>query len=116
MEDTHDIDLSTPSTAEAISLASASVLGSTTRRGHPLGTAIGSGSMMAANSEEVALNVMPLVFSVRDDLLNAEGLELLAAEWHLEGAAGSELLPEELVIAGSKASGINTHLCVLYSA
>jgi hypothetical protein len=69
--------------------------------------------MMAANSEEVALNVMPLVFSVRDDLLNAEGFELLAAEWHLEGAAGSELLPEELVIAGSKASGINTHLCVL---
>ncbi len=113
MEDTHDIDLSTPSTAEAISLASASVLGSTTRRGHPIGTAIGSGSMMESNSEEVALNVMPVVFSARDSLLHAEHLELLAAEWYLEGSAGSELLPEELVIAGSSFGGINTHVCVL---
>ncbi|TFF91690.1 hypothetical protein EU545_03250, partial [Candidatus Thorarchaeota archaeon] len=113
MEDTRELDLSTPSTAEAIALASASVLGSTTRRGHPLGTAVGSGSMMEANSEEVALNVMPLVFSVRDDLLRAENLELLASEWHLEGSGGSELLPEELVIAGSKSSDISTHVCVL---
>ncbi len=113
MEDARDIDLSTPSTAEAISLASASVLGSTTRRGHPLGTAVGSGSMMESNSEEVALNVMPIVFSARDSLLQAEDLELLAAEWYLEGSAGSELLPEELVIAGSNFGGISTHVCVL---
>ncbi|MCF2136282.1 MAG: hypothetical protein K9W43_03495 [Candidatus Thorarchaeota archaeon] len=105
---------STPSTIEAIRLASLSVLGLTTRRGYPLGTVAGSGSMMQQNSDEVAMNVAPLTFAVRDALYTSEDLEILSMEWELEHASGIGLVPEQLLIAGGGiAGGVGSHVSVL---
>ena len=95
-------------------MASVSVLGITTRRGFPLGTVAGSGSMMRENSDVVAMNVAPLTFSVRDSLYAAEDLEILSMEWDLEHATGIGLVPEQLLIAGGGiAEGVGSHVCVL---
>ncbi|MFX0053670.1 MAG: hypothetical protein ACFFAX_07415 [Promethearchaeota archaeon] len=103
----------TPSTVEAIRMASASVLGTTTNLGYPLGSAVGSGSMMEENSDVVAMNIAPLVFTIRDALLDAEGLELLSLEWDLERKPGPGVLPEQLVVAGGTSEGIGSHVVIL---
>ncbi|MGY5874888.1 MAG: hypothetical protein RTU30_04005 [Candidatus Thorarchaeota archaeon] len=103
----------TPSTVEAIRMASASILGTTTKQGYPLGSAIGSGSMMEQNSESVAMNVTPLVFSIKESLRESEGLELLSIEWDLDSVPSPEVLPEQLVVAGSSAKGVDAHVSVL---
>lgn len=102
-----------PSTVEAIRMASVSVLGSTTTRGLPVGAAVGLGSMMEENSETVAMNVAPLVFSVRDSLRESEGLELLSVIWDLDRTPSSEILPEQLVVAGSSVGEASSHACML---
>jgi len=103
----------TPSTAEAIRMASASILGTTTRQGYPLGSAIGSGSMMEQNSESVAMNVTPLIFAISEALRDSEGLELLSIEWDLDHVPGPEVLPEQLVVSGGSIGGVNSHVSVL---
>ncbi len=104
----------TPSTIEAIRMASVSVLGLTTRRGHPLGSAVGSGSMMEQNADAVAMGVGPLIFSVRDSLYDAEDLELLSVEWDLEHSARLEMVPEQLLVAGGGLTyGLASHACIL---
>ncbi|MBD3406459.1 MAG: hypothetical protein GF411_10135 [Candidatus Lokiarchaeota archaeon] len=105
--------IQTPSTVEAIRMASASVLGSTTSQGFPLGSAIGSGSMMQQNSDSVALNITPLIFLIRDGVLNSEGLELLSVEWDLDHVPGPDVLPEQLIISGGQSEGVGSHVCVL---
>jgi len=102
-----------PSTIEAIRMASASVLGVSTSRGNPLGSAIGSGSMMEQNSQAVAMNISPLIFTIRDALRKTEGLELLSLEWNLDRAQGSEVLPEQLSIASALSNEVSSHVCVL---
>ena len=52
-------DVLTPSTIEAIRMASASVLGTSTGLGYPIGSAIGTGSMLEQHSETVAMNIAP---------------------------------------------------------
>ncbi len=103
----------TPSTAEAIEMASASILSTTTTRGYPLGSAIGTGSVMARSSDIVAMSVAPLVLSVNDVLHSSEGLELLSIEWDLERAPGSEFLPEQLVVVGNTDVGVSSYACIL---
>jgi hypothetical protein len=103
----------TPSTVEAIRMASASILGTTTSKGYPLGSATGSGSMMEENSESVALSVTPLIFSLRDDILISEGLDMLSLEWDLERPQSQEVLPEHLIIAGGKSGAVASHVCAL---
>ncbi|MFQ5832210.1 MAG: hypothetical protein ACE5H4_05890 [Candidatus Thorarchaeota archaeon] len=103
----------TPSTIEAIRMASASVIGTTTNLGYPLGSAVGTGSMMEENSETVAMNIAPLVFSIRDSLSDAEGLELLSLEWDLVRTPGPGVLPEQLVVAGGISEGVGSHVVVL---
>ncbi|MDF1540525.1 MAG: hypothetical protein P1Q69_16635 [Candidatus Thorarchaeota archaeon] len=105
--------IQTPSTVEAIRMASASILGTTTSRGYPLGSATGSGSMMEENSETVAMNITPLIFSLRDALVSSENLNLLSLEWDLESAPGSEVLPETLIIAGGISGDVASHICAL---
>ena len=102
-----------PSTIEAIKMASASILGVSTSRGNPLGSAIGSGSMMQQNSEAVAMNISSLIFAIRGALRRTEGLELLSLEWNLDRAQGSEVLPEQLSIAGALSNEVSSHVCVL---
>ncbi|MGY5862727.1 MAG: hypothetical protein RTU09_10200, partial [Candidatus Thorarchaeota archaeon] len=102
-----------PSTIEAIRMASASVLGVSTSRGNPLGSAIGSGSMMEQNSEAVSMNISSLIFAIRDALRKTEGLELLSLEWDLDRAQGSEVLPEQLSVAGALSNEVSSHVCVL---
>ncbi len=58
-------DVQTTSTVEAIRMASASVLGTSTGLGYPIGSATGTGSMLEQHSETVAMNIAPLIFSVR---------------------------------------------------
>ena len=106
-------DIQTSSTVEAIRMASASVLGTTTGLGYPIGSAIGSGNVLEEHSSTVAGNVAPLVFSIRDTLISSENLELLSIEWDLERAPGSEVLPEQLVVAGGSEGGTGSHVCVL---
>jgi len=48
-----------PSTVEAIRMASASVIGTTTNLGYPLGSAVGAGSMMEENSDTGVLSCCP---------------------------------------------------------
>jgi hypothetical protein len=105
--------LQTPSTVEAIRMASASVLGSTTSRGFRLGSAIGSGTMMEQNSTTVAMNVTPLIFATKDILKHTEDLELLSLEWDLERAPSPELLPEQLIVAGGTSEKVSSHVCML---
>ncbi|MHA2379004.1 MAG: hypothetical protein ACXADS_06990 [Candidatus Thorarchaeota archaeon] len=102
-----------PSTVEAIRMASASVIGTTTNLGYPLGSAVGAGSMMEENSDTVAMNITPLVFAIRDSLNDAEGLELLSLEWDLERRPGPGVLPEQLVVTGGISEGIGSHVVVL---
>ncbi|MFW9926859.1 MAG: hypothetical protein ACFFDM_08840 [Candidatus Thorarchaeota archaeon] len=106
-------DVQTPSTVEAIRMASASVLGTSTGLGYPIGSAIGTGSMLEQHSETVAMNIAPLIFSVRDTLMSAEGLELLSVEWDLDRTPSPEVLPEQLVVAGGREGGVGSHVCVL---
>lgn len=106
-------EVQTPSTVEAIRMASASVFGSTTGLGYPVGSAIGTGSMLEQNSQTVSMNVAPLIFTIRDTLMAAEGLELLAIEWDLERTPGPGVLPEQLVVAGGFEGGVGSHVCVL---
>jgi len=94
-------------------MASASVLGSTTGHGYPIGDAVGVGSMMEANSEAVAGNVAPLILSVSTPLKASEELELLSMEWDLERTPGPEILPEQLVVAGGYARGVSSHVSML---
>ena len=108
-----DKKVETPSTVEAIRMASASVLGTTTNLGYPLGSAVGSGSMMEENSDTVAMNITPLIFAIRDALIDAEGLELLSLEWDLERTPGQGVLPEQLVVAGGTSEGIGSHVAIL---
>jgi hypothetical protein len=103
----------TPSTVEAIRMASASILATSTGRGFPIGSAIGSGRVMEENSELVAMNVASLIFAIRDPLMNNEGLDLLALEWNLDHPPGSRVLPEQLIVAGGFAQGVGSHVCVL---
>lgn len=103
----------TPSTVEAIRMASAAILGTTTSRGYPLGSSTGSGSMMEKNSEAVALSVTPLIFSLRDEMLSFENLDLLSLEWDLERVQSQEVLPEHLIIAGGKSGDVASHICAL---
>ncbi|NHJ13327.1 MAG: hypothetical protein EAX95_06595 [Candidatus Thorarchaeota archaeon] len=102
-----------PSTVEAIRMASASILGTTTNLGYPLGSAVGSGSMMEENSDTVAMNITPLIFSIRDALMGAEGLEILSLEWDLERTPGPGVLPEQLIVTGGTTEGIGSHVCML---
>ncbi|MFW9981964.1 MAG: hypothetical protein ACFFE3_08620 [Candidatus Thorarchaeota archaeon] len=106
-------DVQTPSTVEAIRMASASVLGTSTGLGYPIGSAIGTGSMLEQHSETVAMNIAPLIFSVRDTLMSSEGLELLSVEWDLDRTPSPEVLPEQLVVAGGREGGVGSHVCVL---
>ncbi|MHA2228049.1 MAG: hypothetical protein ACXADL_02215 [Candidatus Thorarchaeota archaeon] len=101
------------STVEAIRMASASVLASKTSGGFPIGAAAGSGSMMQENSETVAMSIAPLIFSINDSLISAEGLELLSLEWDLERTPGPAVLPEHLIIAGGLSGNISSHVCML---
>lgn len=113
MSRTTKAKLQTPSTVEAIRMASASVLGSTTSKGFRLGSAIGSGTMMEQNSTTVAMNVTPLIFATKDSIRHSEGLELQSMEWDLERAPSPELLPEQLIIAGRTAGEVSSHVCML---
>ncbi|MHA2424816.1 MAG: hypothetical protein ACXAEF_08515, partial [Candidatus Thorarchaeota archaeon] len=106
-------DIQTPSTVESIRMASASILGTTTSRGYPLGSATGSGSMMEENSETVAMNITPLIFSLRDALLASENLNLLSLEWDLESSPGPEVLPETLIVAGGLSDDVASYICAL---
>ena len=106
-------DVQTTSTVEAIRMASASVLGTSTGLGYPIGSATGTGSMLEQHSETVAMNIAPLIFSVRDTLMSSEGLELLSIEWDLDRTPGPEILPEQLVVAGGREGGVGSHVCVL---
>ncbi|MHA1137981.1 MAG: hypothetical protein ACTSSE_15990 [Candidatus Thorarchaeota archaeon] len=106
-------EVQTPSTVEAIRMASASVFGCTTGLGYPVGSAIGTGSMLEQNSQTVSMNIAPLIFIIRDTLMAAEGLELLAIEWDLERTPGPGVLPEQLVVAGGSEGGVGSHVCVL---
>lgn len=106
-------DVQAPSTVEAIRMASASVLGSTTGLGYPIGSAIGIGSMLEQHSDTVSMNTTPLIFHIRDTIRSSEGLELLAIEWNLERTPGPGVLPEQLIIAGGAEGGIGSHVCIL---
>ncbi|MFW9808935.1 MAG: hypothetical protein ACFFE6_06100 [Candidatus Thorarchaeota archaeon] len=106
-------DVQTPSTVEAIRMASASVLGTSTGLGYPIGSAIGAGSMLEQYSETVAMNIAPLIFAIRDTLISSEGLELLSVEWDLDRTPSPEVLPEQLVVAGGSEGGVGSHVCVL---
>ncbi|MFW9960080.1 MAG: hypothetical protein ACFFDV_03630 [Candidatus Thorarchaeota archaeon] len=106
-------DVQAQSTVEAIRMASASVLGSTTGLGYPVGSAMGTGSMLEQHSETVSMNIAPLIFNVRDTLLSSEGLELLSIEWNLERTPGPGVLPEQLIVAAGSEGGVGTHVCVL---
>jgi hypothetical protein len=106
-------DVQAQSTVEAIRMASASVLGTTTGLGYPVGSAIGTGSMLEQHSEAVSMNIAPLIFKIRDTLLSSEGLELLSIEWNLERTPGPGVLPEQLVVAGGSEGGVGSHVCVL---
>jgi hypothetical protein len=106
-------EVQTTSTVEAIRMASASVFGSTTGLGYPVGSAIGTGSMLEQNSQTVSMNIAPLIFTIRDTIMAAEGLELLAIEWNLERTPGPGVLPEQLVVAGGSEGGVGSHVCVL---
>ena len=105
MSGTSRKEVQTTSTVEAIRMASASVLGSTTGLGYPIGSAIGTGSMLEQNSQTVSMNVAPLIFTIRDTLMSSEGLELLAIEWNLERTPGPGVLPEQLLVAGGSEGG-----------
>jgi len=94
-------------------MASASVLGTSTGLGYPIGSAIGTGSMLEQHSETVAMNIAPLVFAIRDTLLSSEGLEILSIEWDLDRTPGPEVLPEQLVVAGGSEGGVGSHVSVL---
>ncbi|MFW9805548.1 MAG: hypothetical protein ACFFFK_02310 [Candidatus Thorarchaeota archaeon] len=102
-----------PSTVEAIRMASASVLGTSTGLGYPIGSAIGVGSMLEQHSETVSMNIVPAIFSIRDTLMTSEGLELLSIEWELDRTPGPDVLPEQLVVAGGSEGGVGSHVCVL---
>jgi len=106
-------DVQATSTIEAIRMASAAVLGSTTGLGYPVGSAIGTGSKLEQNSQTVSMNIAPLIFTIRDTLASSEGLELLAIEWDLERTPGPGVLPEQLVVAGGTEGGVGSHVCVL---
>jgi len=101
------------STVEAIKMASASILGTTTSRGVPIGSATGSGTMLEQNSELVAMNITPLIFSIRDALQGAEGLDLLSLEWDLTHSQGSQVLPEHLVVTGRSVGDVTSQLCTI---
>ena len=113
MSGTSRKEVQTTSTIEAIRMASASVLGSTTGLGYPIGSAIGTGSMLEQNSQTVSMNVAPLIFTIRDTMMSSEGLELLAIEWDLERSPGPGVLPEQLVVAGGTEGGVGSHVCVI---
>ncbi|TFH10619.1 MAG: hypothetical protein E4H14_02125 [Candidatus Thorarchaeota archaeon] len=113
MSGTSRKEVQTTSTIEAIRMASASVLGSTTGLGYPIGSAMGTGSMLEQNSQTVSMNVAPLIFTIRDTMISSEGLELLAIEWDLERTPGPGVLPEQLVVAGGTEGGVGSHVCVL---
>ncbi|TFG29265.1 hypothetical protein EU528_09990 [Candidatus Thorarchaeota archaeon] len=113
MSGTSRREVQTTSTVEAIRMASASVLGSTTGLGYPIGSAIGTGSMLEQNSQTVSMNVAPLIFTIRDTIMASEGLELLAIEWDLVRKPGPGILPEQLVVAGGTEGGVGSHVCVL---
>jgi hypothetical protein len=106
-------DMQAQSTVEAIRMASASVLGSTTGLGYPIGSAMGTGSMLEQHSGTVSMNIAPLIFNIRDVLLSSEGLELLSIEWNLERTPGPGVLPEQLIVAGGSEGGVGSHVCVL---
>ncbi|TFG34415.1 hypothetical protein EU527_03660 [Candidatus Thorarchaeota archaeon] len=106
-------DVQAPSTVEAIRMASASVLGSTMGLGYPVGSAIGTGSMLEQHSDTVSMNIAPLIFHIRDTVQSSEGLELLAIEWNLERTPGPGVLPEQLIIAGGAEGGVGSHVCIL---
>ena len=106
-------DAQVPSTVEAIRMASASVLGTSTGLGYPIGSAIGAGTMLEQHSESVSMNIVPLIFKIRDTLMSSEGLELLSIEWDLDRTPGPDVLPEQLVVAGGVEGGVGSHVCVL---
>ncbi len=106
-------DVLAPSTVEAIRMASASVLGSTTGLGRSIGSAIGTGSMLEQHSDTVSMNIAPLIFHIRDTIQSSEGLELLAIEWNLDRTPGPGVLPEQLIIAGGSEGGVGSHVCIL---
>lgn len=106
-------DVQAPSTAEAIRMASASVLGSSTGLGHPIGSAIGTGRMLEQHSATISMNIVPLIFTIRDTLMTSEGLEILSIEWDLDRTPSPDVLPDQLVVAGGSEGGVGSHVCVL---
>ncbi len=102
-----------PSTAESIRMASVSVLTTTTKRGVPVGSAIGLGSMMEENSELVAMNIAPIIISLQDILSSEEQLEILSMEWNLEKPPSPRVLPEQLLITGGSSAGVMSNACIL---
>ncbi|RDE15797.1 MAG: hypothetical protein C4K48_03165 [Candidatus Thorarchaeota archaeon] len=106
-------DVQAQSTVEAIRMASASVLSTTTGLGYPVGSARGAGSMLEQHSETVSMSIAPLIFNVRDTLNSSEGLELLSIEWNLERTPGPGVLPEQLIVVGGSEGGVGSHVCVL---
>ncbi len=103
----------TPSTVEAIQMASAAILGTTTSKGHPIGSALGCGTMMEHNSSSVAMGVTPLVSEVRKSIRERDGYEILAIIWDLDRASSSEVLPEQLVVAGGRSGDVHVHVSVV---
>ncbi len=101
------------STVEAIRMASASVLGVSSGLGYPIGSAIGAGTMLEQHSESISMNIIPLIFKIRDTLMSSEGLELLSIEWNLDRTPSPGVLPEQLVVAGGAEGGVGSHVCVL---
>ncbi|MFW9974743.1 MAG: hypothetical protein ACFFDQ_05740 [Candidatus Thorarchaeota archaeon] len=101
------------STVEAIRMASASVLGTSTGLGYPIGSAIGAGTMLEQHSDSISMNIVPLIFKIRDTLMSSEGLELLSIEWNLDRTPSPGVLPEQLVVAGGAEGGVGSHVCVL---
>jgi hypothetical protein len=101
------------STAEAIRMVSASILGTTTSRDIALGSATGSGTKLEENSSLVAMGVVPLVSAFSQELQDKSGLELISLEWDLGSGSSSEILPEHLIVCSGGQDSFSTNNCAI---
>ncbi|TFG12479.1 hypothetical protein EU537_09350 [Candidatus Thorarchaeota archaeon] len=101
------------STAEAIRMASASILGTTTSQDIALGSATGSGTKLEENSRIVAMGVVPLVSAFSQKLHDKTNVELISLEWDLGSGSSSEILPEHLIVCAGGADSFTTHTCAI---
>ncbi len=101
------------STAEAIRMASASILGTTTSQGNALGSATGSGTKLEENSRLVAMGVVPLVSAYSKRLRDISNVELISIEWDLGSGGSSEILPEHLIVCAGEEDRFSTHTCAV---